>query len=227
MNGIPGVLRIYTKQKLSWIYLPWVITAFSFLTNYFISLMVNGDSFYAGGLATIFIYVFVGALVSVLQLFPFALGFSIRRTDFFAGSVLMLVSYSIFTSIILLILAEVERSTGSWGNRVSFFKLPYLNDGTLLEQFMIYFIVLVSFAFIGMGIGIFYLRHRGIKTFVMLAAYFILLSGLSVLITQYGRWGHVIDWVVKNTAFELSLWFIPITLILALFSYRSIRKSSV
>lgn len=202
MNGIPGVLRIYTKQKLSWIYLPWAITAFSFLTNYFISLMVNGDSFYAGGLATIFIYVFVGALVSVLQLFPFALGFSIRRTDFFAGSVLMLVSYSIFTSIILLVLAEVERSTGSWGNRVSFFKLPYLNDGTLLEQFMIYFIVLVSFAFIGMGIGVFYLRHRGIKTFVMLAAYF-------------------------NTAFELSLWFIPITLILALFSYRSIRKSSV
>ena len=65
MNGIPGVLRIYTKQKLSWIYLPWAITAFSFLTNYFISLMVNGDSFYAGGLATIFIYVFVGALVSV------------------------------------------------------------------------------------------------------------------------------------------------------------------
>ena len=138
--------------------------------------MVNGDSFYAGGLATIFIYVFVGALVSVL-LFPFALGFSIRRTDFFAGSVLMLVLYSIFTSIILLVLAEVERSTGSWGNRVSFFKLPYLNDGTLLEQFMIYFIVLISFAFIGIGIGVFYLRHRGMKTFVMFAAYFILLSG--------------------------------------------------
>lgn len=227
MNGIPGVLRIYTKQKLSWIYLPWAITAFSFLTNYFISLMVNGDSFYAGGLATIFIYVFVGALVSVLQLFPFALGFSIRRTDFFAGSVLMLVLYSIFTSIILLVLAEVERSTGSWGNRVSFFKLPYLNDGTLLEQFMIYFIVLISFAFIGIGIGVFYLRHRGMKTFVMFAAYFILLSGASVLVTQYGWWGQVFDWLVKHTAFELSLWFIPITLILALFSYRSIRKSSV
>ncbi|MFE0558864.1 MULTISPECIES: hypothetical protein [Paenibacillus] len=227
MNGIPGVIHIYSRQKLSWFYLPWAITAFSFLINYIISVLVNGEAFYAGGLATIFIYVFIAALVSVLQLFPFSLGFSIRRTDFYLGSVLMVVAYSVITSIILLALAEIERFTSSWGDRISFFKLPYLNDGTLFEQFIIYFILLLTFAFIGIGIGVFYLRHRGIKTFVMFAAYFIILSGASVLVTQYGWWGQVIDWVVKHTAFELSLWLIPISVILALVSYRSIRKSSV
>ncbi|KOR89734.1 hypothetical protein [Paenibacillus solani] len=227
MNGIPGVIHIYSRQKLSWFYLPWAITVFSFLINYIISVLVNGEAFYAGGLATIFIYVFIAALVSVLQLFPFSLGFSIRRTDFYLGSVLMVVSYSVITSIILLALAEIERFTGSWGDRLSFFKLPYLNDGTLLEQFIIYFILLLTFAFIGIGTGVFYLRHRGIKTFVMIAANFIILSGASVLITQYGWWGQVIDWVVKHTAFELSLWLTPISVILALVSYRSIRKSSV
>ncbi|KOP67923.1 hypothetical protein AMS62_23695 [Bacillus sp. FJAT-18019] len=227
MNGIPGVIHIYSRQKLSWFYLPWAITVFSFLINYIISVLINGEAFYAGGLATIFIYVFIAALISVLQLFPFSLGFSIRRTDFYLGSVLMVVSYSVITSIILLALAEIERFTGSWGDRLSFFKLPYLNDGTLLEQFIIYFILLLTFAFVGIGTGVFYLRHRGIKTFVMIAAYFIILSGASVLITQYGWWGQVIDWVVKYTAFELSLWLTPISVILALVSYRSIRKSSV
>lgn len=227
MNGIPGVIHIYSRQKLSWFYLPWAITAFSFLVNYIISVLVNGEAIYAGGLATIFIYVFIAALVSVLQLFPFSLGFSIRRTDFYLGSVLMVVAYSVLTSVILLALAEIESLTSSWGDRLSFFKLPYLNDGTLFEQFIIYFILLLTFAFIGIGIGVFYLRHRGIKTFVMMAAYFILLSGASVLVTHYGWWRQVIDWVVKHTAFEMSLWLFPISVILALVSYRSIRKSSV
>lgn len=227
MNGIPGVIHIYSRQKLSWFYLPWAITAFSFLVNYIISVLVNGEAIYAGGLATIFIYVFIAALVSVLQLFPFSLGFSIRRTDFYLGSVLMVVSYSIITSIILLALAEIESLTSSWGDRLSFFKLPYLNDGTLFEQFIIYFILLLTFAFIGIGIGVFYLRHRGIKTFVMFGAYFIIMSGASVLVTHYGWWGQVFDWVVKHTAFELSLWLIPISVILALVSYRSIRISSI
>lgn len=116
MNQVNRVIHIHMKQKLGWFYLPWAIMMFSFIVNLLIGFIVNGEKFYTGGLATMFIYMFVGALIGVVQLFPFSLGFSIRRTDFYTGTVILIIGISIFTAILLLLLSSLENWTNGWGN---------------------------------------------------------------------------------------------------------------
>lgn len=227
MNRISRVIQIHMKQKLVWFYLPWIIMLSVFLINFLVSFIVKGEMLYAGGLATMYIHIFVSTLVGIVQVFPFSLGFSIRRTDFYSGTLLLILGISIFTSILLLLLSGIENWTDAWGNRMHFFHMPYLNDGLLLEQLAVYVIVLFTFALAGFMIGSIYLRYRGIVTFLFLAGFFILLSGVVVTVTALEWWGQVIDWIVGKTAFELSLWCIPVAFIMALWSYTLIRKSTV
>lgn len=227
MNGMNSVFKMQLRLKLTWFYLPWAIMGFSFLVNILVSVLVGGDTIYTGGLATIFVFMFVTALTTTIQLFSFAMGFSIRRTDFFSGTFLFILFISIITSALLVLLSYIEVWTGSWGNTVHFFHLLYLSDGSWLAQFVVNLILLVTFSMLGYGIGAFFLRFRGIRTFVMLAAVMIFLSGMSLVATRYEWWGPIIKWFAGHTALGLSLWFIPVVLIIALCSRQCLRQSTV
>ncbi|GIO96676.1 hypothetical protein J14TS5_17620 [Paenibacillus lautus] len=227
MRGISSVIKIHLRHKLSWFYLPWIIMSFSFLVNLLIGVLIGGEALYTGGLATIYIFMFVTALVTAVQLFPFSMGFSIRRTDFYLGTLTFILLISIFSSAALVVLSQVEVWTGSWGDKVHFFHLPYLSDGSWLVQFVVNVILILMFAMLGLGIGAFFLRFRGIRTFITLAAVMILISGLSLIAMRYEWWGPIFIWFTKQTAFDLTLWMIPIVLIIALCSRQWLRKSTV
>jgi hypothetical protein len=227
MRGISSVIKIHLRHKLSWFYLPWIIMSFSFLVNVLLSVLIGGEAFYTGGLATIYIFMFVTALTTAVQLFPFSMGFSIRRTDFFLGTLIFILLISMFSSAVLVVLSQVEVWTGSWGDKVHFFHLPYLSDGSWLVQFVVNVILILIFAMFGVGIGAFFLRFRGIRTFITLAAVMILISGLSLIAMRYEWWGPIFIWFTKQTAFDLTLWMIPIVLALALCSRQWLRKSTV
>lgn len=227
MRGISSVIKIHLRHKLSWFYLPWIIMSFSFLVNLMISLLINGETLYTGGLGTIYIFMFVTALVTAVQLFPFSIGFSIRRMDFFIGTFIFILLISIFSSAALVVLSHVEVWSGSWGETVHFFHLPYLNDGSWLVQFVVNLILLMMFSMLGFGIGTFFLRFKGLRTFIMLAAVMIIISGLSLIAMHYEWWGTIFIWLTKQTALNLSLWIIPIVLILTVCSRQFLRKSTV
>ncbi|MGG4341303.1 hypothetical protein [Paenibacillus lautus] len=227
MRGISSVIKIHLRHKLSWFYLPWIIMSFSFLVNLLLSVLIGGEAFYTGGLATIYIFMFVTALTTAVQLFPFSMGFSLRRTDFFLGTFIFILLISIFCSAVLVVLSQVEVWTGYWGDKVHFFNLPYLSDGSWLVQFIVNVILLLMFSMLGLGIGAFFLRFRGIRTFITLAAVMILISGLSLIAMRYEWWGPIFIWFTKQAALDLTLWMIPIVLIIAVCSRQWLRKSTV
>jgi len=227
MRGISSVIKIHLRHKLSWFYLPWLIILFNFLVNVLIGVLVEGETFYTGGLATIYIFMFVTALITAVQFFPFSMGFSIRRTDFFLGTSIFILLISMFNSAVLVLLAQVEVWSGAWGGVVNFFHLPYLSNGTWIVQFIVNGILLLLFSMLGLGIGTFYLRFKGLRTFIMLAAIMILLSGLSLIAMRYEWWGTIFIWFTKQTALDLTLWIIPIVLILTVCSRQCLRKSTV
>lgn len=227
MRGISSVINIHLRHKLTWFYLPWMIMAFSFLVNLLIGVLINGETIYTGGLGTIYIFMFVTSLTTAIQLFPFTTGFSIRRTDFFLGTLTFITLISIFNSALLVLLSHIEIWTGAWGDHMRFFNLPYLNDGSWLIQFIVNVILMLWFSMLGLGIGTFFLRFRGIRTFIMLAAVMIIISGLSLIAMRYEWWGPIIKWFASHSAFDLTLWMIPIVLILALCSRQCLRRSTV
>ncbi|GAB6931187.1 hypothetical protein JCM10914A_51700 [Paenibacillus sp. JCM 10914] len=227
MKGISNVLQIHLRQKLTWFYLPWAVVLFSFMINMLVSALIGDGAFYTGGLITIFVFMFVTAMTTTIQLFPFSIGFSIRRSDFFAGTLIFIMLISMITAIILLLLGGIEVWTGAWGDSIYFFHLPYLHDGPILIQFLMYVILLTSISLIGVGIGSFFLRFRGIRTFIMLAVVAVMLSALALIATSGGWWKAIFDWFADNTAFQLSLWFIPISFVIAICSRQFLRKATV
>ena len=84
MNRISGVLKLHSRDKWSWIYIPAIILFSSFVVNLTVSyLFMNQEDMYTGGLTSIVIYLFVAGIIVVGKTFPFAIGMSIRRNRLF------------------------------------------------------------------------------------------------------------------------------------------------
>jgi hypothetical protein len=227
MNRIMPVMKLHMRDKLSWIYVPWMILGFSFLVNIITSYFVT-DHIYTGGILTIYVFMFVSGIVVLVQTFPFALGLSVRRTDYYIGTYLHFLVISFFNAIILLLfsLLESELIVG-WGTDLYFFHLPYLNDGSIVEQFLIYFLIMIHLLIGGLIFSSVFRRFGkfGLLTFGIVL--FVTSSIVSFLITRNQWWDKIWIWLVNQTAFELALWTIPLTLIYTLANYIMIRKAIV
>ncbi|MVO98132.1 hypothetical protein [Paenibacillus lutrae] len=228
MSRIQGALNIHLRQIIGWVYVPWGILLASFLVNYTISLALTSKTdFYTGGISSIVVYMFVAGIIAVTQTFPFALNLSIRRKDYFLGTILMISMTSFFTSIVWMLLSGVEVWTNSWGTQLHFFNLPYLNEGSLFQQMILYFLVLINLGILGFGIGSIYQRFGGKGTLLFFAVLFVLSSFLVFIISRQELWVSLFRWFVSHSAFEIALSTIPLTLVYAAITYLLLRRSGV
>lgn len=227
MNSIMPVMKIHTKEKWGWFYIPWIILPFSFFINLIIGIVTGGtEPIYTGGMFSIFIYMLIAG-IGTMQMFRFAIGLSVRRKDFYLGTMGMFISVSAGNSIVLLILSIAEKISGSWGVSLHFFHLPYLNDGSLIEQFFIYFILMMNMLFLGFAIASIFQRFGRSGLLVFLGVLFIIITAISFIFTYFEKWGTVFHWVAGHSAFGLSLWMIPVVLLYMFVSYLLLKRATV
>ncbi|WP_438349057.1 hypothetical protein ACP8HI_26525 [Paenibacillus sp. FA6] len=221
-----SVLKMHSRDKNMWFYVPLLVLLFSFTINLLVSLLPNiGTTIYTGGIISIFIYMFVMGTITLPQTFPFALGLSITRRDFFLGTTAMSTIVSATMAFLLCISSQLERVTDHWGGSLHFFDMPYLNDGTIFEQFCIYFIMIMNMYFIGLLISSMHRRFGGMGLLI-LAVLMLLLFSLSGYIL-YIWWDTITSWLTHHSAFNIALWMIPITFCYAILSYWLLRRSTV
>lgn len=228
MNNIQSVLKIHTRDKWSWLYIPALILFSSFFVNLAVSYTINSqENTYTGGILSIFIYIFVLGILAMVQTFPFALGMSVRRRDYFIGTSVMGISSSIVIGILVYLFALIETNTDGWGSYLHFFHFPYLNDGTPLEQIVTYIILLTFFFFLGFTISSFSRRFG--KKGMWISAFTVLVLGSIVLLLlhQYNVWIDIFLWITRHTAVQLAFWLIPFVFIYACASYLLIRRSTI
>ncbi|BBH19108.1 hypothetical protein Back11_04530 [Paenibacillus baekrokdamisoli] len=229
MNRIPAVVNIHWRDKTVWLVVPWLILTSSFVVNLVVGLfMKEGEYIYSGGLASIFIYILVVGILTLSQSFPFALGLSVRRTDYFLGTGIAALGISFITGILLYLLSFIENDlTDGWGVRVHFFHLPYLNDGTPLEQLFIYFMSMLAIFFFGFMIASIYRRFGRMGMFV--CSLLVLVFGTigSYMMTHFGLWMDMFEVLKPLSAFMLALWLIPITACTTGISYLLLRRASM
>ena len=123
MNRITTVMKIHAKDKLTWFIAPWCFGLLpAFLVNLLIGWILRLEKgLYTGALSSIFIWMMVVGIVTLTKSFPFTLGMSIRRTDFFLGTLMMVTVVSLGISVVLLALSFVESDWG-WGVGLAFFQ---------------------------------------------------------------------------------------------------------
>ncbi|MDN4525980.1 hypothetical protein [Fictibacillus fluitans] len=228
MNPISPVIKIHLKHKLTWIGMPWIILLSSFFINLIIAFLIGDKAgFYTGGLVSIFIYMFVAGMVTLNQTFSFSLGLSVRRKDYFFGTLTVIVMASILSAIVLSLLSYLESSvTSGWGYNLHFFSLLHSFDANSFWQFWIFFVVLINTSLSGFVISGIFIRFGwpGMYIFFLIAA--ILLSVITFACTYFHWWSTLFHWVADHPnmlAFDLLI----LSLIYAVLSYLFLRKATV
>ncbi|MFC4100626.1 hypothetical protein [Paenibacillus xanthanilyticus] len=227
MNRSMRVLTLHLREYSLWFYMPWAIMLMSFVVNVIIGLSIEQEQgMYTGGMASLYIYLFVTGIVAVAQTFPFMLGFGIRRRDYFLGTSAMVIIVGIVTAALMLAMAALEKATGHWGANLHFFDLPYLNDGSWYQQLLIPFALVLNMYYMGMLTGLFNRRFGHFITFTVLVV-LVGLGGLaSALITKYDKWAQIGSWLASQTAFQYSLWALALAVVYAALSYLLLRRAT-
>ncbi|MGO4110812.1 hypothetical protein [Paenibacillus sp. YAF4_2] len=226
MNRITNVIKLHNRDKHAWMTVPAGILASSFIVNLIIG-YGSGVEIYTGGLSSIFIYMLVLGIIVMPQTFPFAISFSVRRIDYFIGTVLNVLLSSLVWTLILMLLSGIEEATNYWGVQLHFFSLPFLSDGNIAQEFLTDFVLLLTLFLSGLLIGSIFRKFRAIGLFITSLAAMVVTTILVVLSTLNDWWDPIWNWLKDITAFELSLWFLPFALCFAIISYLLIRRSTV
>jgi hypothetical protein len=229
MNRVTGVIKMHYRNWMIWFLIPLIVLFSSFVVNLFISILLGGKTaIYTGGLASIYIYMLIVGIFSLKDTFPFALGFSVRRTDYFLGTAAMVISVSAVTAIVLLLFSLAESElTGGWGVQLHFFHLPYLNDGPLIGQLWIYFVVMVHMYFLGFAIACVYQRFGRIGMYVFFIVAILLVGACTFVFTYLKWWGDIFRWLSQYSATELASGMVLVIAAYALVSFALLRKTPV
>lgn len=229
MSQVNSVMKLHwvsTGSKVAWLVLPWGILLSSFLINIFLG-AITGASIQTGGLASIYIYMGVAGTTILNSTFHFSLGFSLPRKDYFAGTAAMFGIFSLLNAVALCILTALENLTNGWGVRLSFFRITYITDGSVFEQFVIFTLILLCASFFGFMTGAIYQRYGMFGIYNFLGLLGLLLTVVTFFTSFYGWWDEVFNWIGQYSAFMLALWTLPITAAFGLATYLLLRRATV
>lgn len=227
MNRIANVVALHYRDKWTWIYTPAILLISLFAVNLFISLLVPSDGkVYTGGLSSPFVYLLIIGIVMIVKTFPFAVGMSIRRIDFFIGSVAMGAITSFILSILIVVMAQLEGRNG-WGDQLHFFNFPFINSGSLLDQFLIYMISFLFLFSIGIFIASFSKRFGGAGMLVGSLGTVLVGSVAVYLVHQLGLWRDIFSWFIGKTAVGIAFWLLPFIVIYLVFTFLFLRRANV
>ncbi|QJD87497.1 hypothetical protein [Cohnella herbarum] len=226
MNRVVGIVKTHLADRWSWLAMPWVILGISFACNYIIG-GASDEKIYTGGLASIYIYMMVLGILSVGQTFPFIMGFSGRRKDYFIGTTATIGLLAAITSILLCVIGYIERLTDQWGVGLYFFNVKYLTDGPAFQQFWVLFTLMVNLFFMGFAISCIHRRFGRNGMYI-----FFIVTGLAFTVSSYliglnDKWKALFDWFADISVLELANGLFALTVLYLLLSYLLLRKATV
>ncbi|PZG15293.1 hypothetical protein C1I95_19905 [Micromonospora craterilacus] len=230
MNRALTVARLQFVAWPSVVGWPWGILALSFLINLALFAAMQGDPNVqptTGGLASIYVVMFIACINTITQDFPFALGLGVSRRSFYLGNVLQFAAQAIGYAAVLYLLAVVEEATDGWGIQLRFFGLPYLWVENPVLRFLGFALPFLLLGFIGIAIALVFKRWGANGMLTLSAAALVVIGGLATLVTWQGWWSAIGGWFADQSGAALLVgWPALLTLPLAAVSYLVIRRAT-
>lgn len=240
-SRVVPVLRLHLVNRFSMLALPWIILGFIFLVNLAIwwivmsavgpeadraevqeGLQWSGASFY------IFVYMLVLGVQAIAYTFPFALGYSTTRRDFWLGTALTFVLQSALFAAGMTVLAFIEVATDGWGLGGRMFTTLYFGGDEMpwYGRFFLFFAAFLFFFFVGALAATIYQRWRVNGMLIFFGALTVALVGSAALITFGEAWGSVGTWFAETGAAGVVAWSLVPTALAALAGYAVLRRAT-
>ncbi|GAB3585554.1 hypothetical protein GCM10027406_34100 [Leifsonia lichenia] len=232
------VVRLNLVNKWTTIWVPMMIMGFIWLVNYLIWWIIwaatapadRAHAFegtqWSGGGFYIFVYMLVVGIQVISMTFPFALGYSVTRRDFYLGSALTFVMLAAGYAIGFTILSALEEATGGWGLGGHLFTSIYFGGGGILARLFIVFVAMLFFFFVGSVSGTLYMRWRMNGVLVAGAVLVLLIVGAVALITFTSSWPAVGAWFATMGPVGVVAWLLVPTALAAVSGYFVISRAT-
>jgi hypothetical protein len=232
------VVRLNLVNRSSTIWVPTMILGFIWLVNYAIWWIIYSSSSpadrshsvqntqYSGGEFYIFIYMLVLAIQIIAITFPFALGFSVTRRDFYLGSALTFLILAAAYSVGLTFLGYVEQWTNGWGLGGHLFTAVYFGSGTFWQRLFVIFVGLLFCMFVGGASATIFMRWRVNGLIIAGAILAVLVVGAVALITWTQSWPAVGRWFINEGSFGVVAWLLIPAAIAGLAGFFVLRRAT-
>lgn len=238
MTRISNVVRLHFVNRLTFVTLPWIILGSAFLITIAIWMIlrsvgvtdgVDGTANtpqVSGALLSILVYLLVAAVMAINLTFPFALGFSVTRREFYLGTALTFALVAAANSVVLTALAAIEQATNGWGLNGRLFTVPWGGGGTPLEHWFGFFALQLLFTFAGAAIATIYMRWRinGMVVFWVVGG--AALVGFFALVTYTNSWAAIGSWLASTGTTGLAVWSLLPTAVAGLAGFAVLRRAT-
>jgi hypothetical protein len=229
--------RIWNATRLqftnAWqsIGLPWLILGIIFLANLAIWLLLYASTSgqdradiskglqYSGATSYIFVYMLIVAIQAINRTFPFALGLSVTRRDFYLGTSVAFVIFSVIYGGGLTLLSYVEQWTGGWGVGGRMFTAVYYGSGPVWQRLFVFVAIFLFFFFVGMASATVYVRWKS-TGLVTLGGVFLAISVAFIALATWSKsWARVGEWFATSGPVGVVAWSLIPTVIAGVVGY--------
>jgi hypothetical protein len=236
-NRILSVVRLQFTNPWTVIILPWLILVAILLLNMAIWWLIfanvsPGDmaeaqegTQYSGAISYAFVYMMVVAVQAINGYFPFALGYSVTRRNYYLGTALAFVGLSVFYSLGLSLFALIEDATNGWWVGGTMFTAVYFGENPL-QRIFIFFTILMFFFFVGSAVAAVYVRWKAIGMILFFTGLAFALVGFFALVTVTNSWDAVGAWFLANGLVGTYAWTLVLTAFAALTGYLILRRAT-
>jgi hypothetical protein len=230
MTTYLNVARYHLVQRLNYLVLPWAILAFVFFIDVMILAVTpagDGSHHYVGGLASIFVLVFVLGVQSVARSLPFGLALGLSRRSYYLGTTLLAVALAAVVATITTVGQVVERATGGWGLAMGFFRVPYILDGSWYLTWITSFVALTLLFVYGMWFGLVYRRWSLVGLVGFVAGQIAVLTIAGLAVTSAHGWHDVGHFFTALSAAGLTGLLAALTVVLFAGGFTTMRRLTV
>lgn len=230
MNTYLNVARYHLVQRFNFLILPWTVLGFAFAVDVVVlALTPAGHSAhrYVGGLASIFVVVFVLGLQSVAQSLPFGLALGVSRRSYYLGTALLATGLAAVGGVVVTVGQAIERPTGGWGLNMEYFRVPYILDGSWYVTWLTSFVGLMLLFVYGLWFGLVYRRWGLVGLVAFVAAQISVLVAGAVVVTWTDAWHAVGHFFTALSADGLTGLLAALTAVLFAAGFTTMRRLTV
>ncbi|GAA2980213.1 hypothetical protein JOD63_002823 [Microbacterium terrae] len=226
MSRTLNVVRMQLVNRQTYIWVPLLVLAGSFLLSLAIYALIPTDEAKYGGGAQAPLWYFLAVGVQALTLtFPFSQAMSVTRREFYLGTLLTAAMTSGILAVIFTVGGLIEEATGGWGMNGWFFRLDWIWGSGPLAALVFYFISAMLFFIVGFWSATIYKRFGSLILTAALVGLGVVLVGVVFLITWLEVWPQVWTWLVTQGPVGFTGWMTLIAAVLAAGSFTTLRRA--
>jgi hypothetical protein len=230
MSTYINIVRYHLVQRFNYLILPWAILAFVFGVDAVIVAFTpagHTSHRYVGGLASLFVIVFILGIQSVARALPFGLALGVSRRSYYLGTALLAIGLAAVAAVVTTVGQAVERSTGGWGLNMGFFRVPYLLNGAWYLTWLVSFVILTLLFTYGMWFGLVYRRWNLLGLVAFGAAQVTVLVIGALAATWTDGWHAIGHFFTALSASGLTGVLAALTVLLLAGGFSTIRRLTV